>query len=112
LLGYVLPHSGSPNPNESEGALRDFDQRLMKRNHRKVVRKVCPTVTMRLPRPRQAPDVPLIIVETDVSVDERGIQRDERADTWHGHDIYRALHWNYAPGKNPITSCAVPSIVN
>jgi len=56
--------------------------------------------------------MPQIIFETDDSVDERGIQRDERADTWHGHDIYRALHWNYAPGKNPISSCAVPSIVN
>ena len=84
----------------------------MKRNHRKVVRKVCPTVAVRLPRPRQAPDMPLIIVETDDNVEERGIQRDERADTWHGHDINRAPHWNYAPGKNPISSCAVLSIVN
>jgi len=56
--------------------------------------------------------MPLIIVETDDNVEERGIQRDERADTWHGHDINRAPHCNYAPGKNPISSCAVLSIVN
>jgi len=56
--------------------------------------------------------MPQIIVETDDNVEERGIQRDERADTWHGHDINRAPDWNYAPGKNPISSCAVLSIVN
>jgi len=56
--------------------------------------------------------MPLIIVETDDNVEERGIQRDERADTWDGHDMNRAPHWNYAPGKNPISSCAVLSIVN
>ena len=56
--------------------------------------------------------MPLKIVETDDNVKERGIYRDERTDTWHGHDINRAPHWNYAPGKNFISSCAVLSIVN
>jgi len=84
----------------------------MKQNHRKVVRNVCPTVAVRLPRPRQAPYMPLIIVETDDNVEERGIQKHERVDTLHSHDISRAPHWKYAPGKNPISSCAVLSIVN
>jgi len=56
--------------------------------------------------------MPLIIVETDDNIEERGIQRDERADTWHGHDINRAPEWYDAPGENPISSCAVPSFVN
>jgi len=56
--------------------------------------------------------MPQIIVETDNNFEERGIQRDERADTWHGHDIKRAHHWNYAAGKNPISSSTVLSIVN
>jgi len=56
--------------------------------------------------------MPLIIIETDDNVEERGIQRDERADTWHGHDINRAPEWSDAPGEIPISSCAVPSFVN
>jgi len=56
--------------------------------------------------------MPLIIVEADDNVEEKGIQRDERADTWHGHDINRAHHWKYGPRKNPISSCAVLSTVN
>jgi len=31
--------------------------------------------------------MPLFIAETDDNVEERGLRCDDRADTWHGHDI-------------------------
>jgi len=34
--------------------------------------------------------MPQFIAETDDNVEERRIRWDDRADTWHGHDIYLA----------------------
>jgi len=48
-------------------------------------------VAMISPRPCQAPAKPLFIIDTDDNIEEREIRWDDRADTWHGHDI------NWAP---------------
>jgi len=43
------------------------------------------------PRPCHAPDKPLFTVETNDNVEESGIKSDDRAGTWHGHEM------NWAP---------------
>jgi len=47
--------------------------------------------------------MPKKVVETDDNVEERGIRKDKRADTWHGHDINWAPEWYDASWKNPIS---------